>query len=141
MNYPRIPLDQLIELEKELVSFLIVHGIDGELWKTMNNDNPEKAEELVQLFSNTVWEKIADQTEAMKRISDHETTFVKIGAEEGYLVNIQQTQGELTVHSGKKKMNGNRRKEIIDLLIQGFERISLQEFSEAIQNFIPEKSV
>lgn len=134
-------MDQLKELETELVSFLIVHGIDGELWKSINRDIPEKAEELVQLFSNTVWEKIADQTDAMKRISEHETTFVQIGAEEGFLVNIQNTQGELTVHSGRKKLNGNRRKEIIDLLTQGFERISLQEFSEAIQNFIPEKSV
>lgn len=141
MDYPKIPLDQLKALEKELIAFLIIHGIDGSLWRTINQENPEKADELVQLFSNTVWEKIADQTEAMKRVSDNETTYIKIGAKEGFLLNIRKEQGKLMVHRGVKRVEENRRKEIVDLLIQGFERISTEEYSEAVENFTPEKSV
>jgi hypothetical protein len=141
MNYPVIPLDQLKALEKELVGFLIVHGIDGDRWKSMNLENPDKATELVQLFSITVWEKIADQTEAMKRIGENETTFIRIGFEDGLLLNVQNIDGKLAVHTGKKHINATRRKEIIELLTQGFERISSEEFSEALENFLPEKSV
>ncbi|MEY4215964.1 MAG: hypothetical protein RLZZ68_420 [Bacteroidota bacterium] len=141
MDYPIIPLDQLKELEKELVAFLIVHGIDGDLWKSINEENPEKAMQLVQLFSNTVWEKIADQTTAMKRMSANETTFIRIGTEEGFLLNVQNNDGKLTVHTGKKSVDGNRREQVIELLTQGFERISSEEFSEALKNFLPEKSV
>ncbi|MFM7388101.1 MAG: DUF6495 family protein [Bacteroidota bacterium] len=141
MNYPKIPLDQLKALEKELIAFLIIHGIDGALWETINQENPEKAEELVQLFSNTVWEKIADQTEAVKRVSDSESTYIKIGAKEGFLLNVRKEQGKLVVHRGVKQVEENRRKEIVDLLTQGFERISTEEYSEAVENFTPEKSV
>jgi hypothetical protein len=45
------------------------------------------------------------------------------------------------VHTGKKSVDGNRREQVIELLTQGFERISSEEFSEALKNFLPEKSV
>jgi hypothetical protein len=74
-------------------------------------------------------------------MSANETTFIRIGTEEGFLLNVQNNDGKLTVHTGKKSVDGNRREQVIELLTQGFERISSEEFSEALKNFLPEKSV
>ena len=45
------------------------------------------------------------------------------------------------VHTGTKKITENRRKEILGLFSQGFERASPEEFAEVVKNFLPEKSV
>jgi hypothetical protein len=139
--YPALSLDQLKALEQELVAFLIVHGIDGETWSKMNAQTPKKAEELVGLFTRTVWDKIADQTEVLKCISDLESTYVKIGATDGFLITVRKLNHQITVHTGTKKITDSRRKEILNFFSQGFERASHEEFTEVVKNFLPEKYV
>ena len=55
MQYPCLTLTQLEALETDFVAFLIVNGVEGETWKTLNETNPEHAQELVRLFSQVVW--------------------------------------------------------------------------------------
>jgi len=140
MNYPSLSREQLVSLEKELVSFLIVHGIDGETWKCMNAAEPEKAEKLVGLFSKTVWDKIADETETMSRITEKEAVYIKMGPTEGFLLSIQTINGQLSVHTGTKKISQNRRQEMMDLFSQGFQRTSQEEYSKALENYVNHKS-
>ncbi|NBN98493.1 MAG: hypothetical protein EBV19_04530 [Flavobacteriia bacterium] len=139
--YPSLSLEQLKALEEELVAFLIVHGIDGETWSKINAQTPQKAEELVGLFTRTVWDKIADQTEVLKRISENESTYVKIGDNDGFLITVRKLNHQIMVHTGTKKITENRRQEILGLFSQGFERASPEEFAEVVKNFLPEKSV
>jgi len=54
MHYPCLSLAQLEALEADFVAFLIVNGVEGETWKTINETNPSKAQELATLFSQVV---------------------------------------------------------------------------------------
>lgn len=50
--------DELKYFEEELKQFLIVNHVYGEEWLKINQENPEKALDLVALFSNQVLERV-----------------------------------------------------------------------------------
>ncbi|NBX39648.1 MAG: hypothetical protein EBR54_09625 [Flavobacteriia bacterium] len=141
MEYPPLSLDQLIALEKELIEFLVIHGIDGDTWKELNAEAPQKAEELVKLFGKTVWDKIADETTTLKRVLENEQILVKIDGTEGLMLHVWHQDGKIQVHRGVKKMSQNHRQEVLELFNQGFERASHVEFTEALKNYLPSNAV
>ena len=65
-------------LSEELVQFLIVQGIDGDLWLEMNQKSPQKAIELVSLFSDTVLEKVYSKVQHMSFLSTQIFSIFKI---------------------------------------------------------------
>ncbi len=54
MKYRYLTPEELQLLEEELIQFLIVNGIDGPEWEKINKENPDKARELVGMFSDVV---------------------------------------------------------------------------------------
>ena len=86
MHYPCLSLAQLEALETDFVAFLIVNGVEGETWKTINETNPSKAQELAALFSQVVWEKVLKETRHVKRVSETERVFGFLGEEQGILL-------------------------------------------------------
>ncbi len=58
LKYRILSTEELAALEEEFKQFLIVHGVFGEEWKKMNEENPDEAIELVEIFSDTVLEKV-----------------------------------------------------------------------------------
>ena len=133
MHYPCLSLAQLEALETDFVAFLIVNGVEGETWKTLNETNPSKAQELANLFSQVVWEKVLKETNYVKRLSESERIFGYLGEEHGVLLIGQQNPSGWTFHKAKKQWGGKRESEVFTLLQQGFERATEQEFTEVSQ--------
>jgi len=133
MHYPCLSLAQLEALETDFVAFLIVNGVEGETWKTINETNPSKAQELSTLFSQVVWEKVLKETNYVKRISESERIFGYLGEEQGVLLIGQQNPSGWAFHKAKKQWEGKRESEVFTLLQQGFERATEQEFTEVSQ--------
>ena len=133
MHYPCLSLAQLEALETDFVAFLIVNGVEGETWKTLNETNPSKAQELATLFSQVVWEKVLKETKYVKRVSETERIFGYLGEEQGVLLIGQQKASGWGFHKAKKQWGGNRESEVFTLLQQGFERATEQEFTEVSQ--------
>ena len=69
MRFRNLTEIELEALSEELVQFLIVQGIDGDLWLEMNQKSPQKAIELVSLFSDTVLEKVYSKVQHMSFLS------------------------------------------------------------------------
>lgn len=61
MKYRILSQEELEFLEDDLKAFLIVNGIHGDEWAEMNKSNPVKAVELVELFSDTVLQKVYEK--------------------------------------------------------------------------------
>ena len=57
MKFRMLNTEELSVLEEDLKAFLIVNGLDGSEWEKLNKTNPEKATQLVELFSDLVLEK------------------------------------------------------------------------------------
>ena len=66
MKYRMLTADELVPFEEELKQFLIVNGVHGDEWEQMNRDTPEKAIELVELFSDTVLQKVYEKIEFLE---------------------------------------------------------------------------
>jgi hypothetical protein len=57
-KYRQLSTDELQELEKEFVHYLIVNGITAEDWGRLKEDELEKAEDILTLFSDVVLEGV-----------------------------------------------------------------------------------
>lgn len=57
-KYRLLTSEELMEFEKEFVDYLIVNGITAEDWEEMKYVNPNKAQQITDLFSDVVFEKI-----------------------------------------------------------------------------------
>jgi len=58
MKYKRLGTNELKELEKEFITFLSSAQITGLDWDKMKKNEQEKAEELIDVFSDLVYEKV-----------------------------------------------------------------------------------
>ena len=68
MKYRCLTDDELKELETELVQFLIANGVDGPDWKRLNEQHPERALRMVEMFSDVVFDKIISEAKYMLHI-------------------------------------------------------------------------
>ncbi len=57
MKFERLSNKELQSLEKEFIEFLVVNTIIAADWEKIKKENPEKAEKLIDLFSDMVWGK------------------------------------------------------------------------------------
>lgn len=58
MKYKRLTADELKELEPEFIHFLAAAQITGADWEKMKKNELSKAEELIEVFSDMVYEKV-----------------------------------------------------------------------------------
>lgn len=69
VKYRRLSDEELKELEQEFKQFLIANGVHNEQWVKINDEEPEEAMNLVDLFSDLVLEKSLEQIKYLIHIS------------------------------------------------------------------------
>jgi len=57
-TYRLLSLEELTELEKEFVEYLVLNGITAEDWVRMKEEDKAGAEQIIELFSDVVFEGI-----------------------------------------------------------------------------------
>ena len=57
MKYRMLTVEELKELEKEFIQFLSSNTITGPDWENIKKNKPQKAEEMLGMFSDIVMEK------------------------------------------------------------------------------------
>ncbi len=72
MKYRRLTLSELQELEKEFTRFLASHSVTADEWVKIKEESPEKMENLLDIFSDIVFDKILADVEYLehKRTKD-----------------------------------------------------------------------
>ena len=66
MKYRRLRQDELESLEKEFVRFLAANQVTADDWKKLKAKELEKAEKLIEIFSDIVFEKVLSDVEYME---------------------------------------------------------------------------
>lgn len=61
MKYRILTDDELTYLEEDLKHFLIVNGVHAEEWERLNKEDKEKAIQLVEIFSDSVLQKVYEK--------------------------------------------------------------------------------
>ena len=61
MKYRMLSEEELQIFEEDLKQFLIVNGVHNDEWVEMNSNNPDKARDLVGVFSDSVLQKVYEK--------------------------------------------------------------------------------
>ena len=71
MKYTRLSKEQFENLHEEFSLFLATQSIDKIQWDQIKSQNPSLTEELLDLFSDMVWDKSLDKIIYLENRSDH----------------------------------------------------------------------
>jgi hypothetical protein len=66
MKFERLPENELKKLEKEFVQFLVSNTVTADDWVKLKTNEPKKAEELINMFSDIVYEKVMQKVEFLE---------------------------------------------------------------------------
>lgn len=142
MKYRRLAPDELAELESEFIQFLASNTITGPDWERLKNDRPQQAEELIDLFSDIVFEKVLVQVRfleittpkdirtfscgeeiikmnGIRIVGDTNVDFSQTGDPQTMLAQAQQSGAKLQAYSGEKSYQPSRSEELFKLMQQG----------------------
>jgi hypothetical protein len=138
MKYRRLSLEELSELESEFVHFLATQSITGKDWEALKKDDPLKAESLLEVFSDLVFDRILkkvsllemrtkDQIRLFKFYEDH-VLMLGLHTKEGSTIDFREVNTELnlseSIHKvqlmrAEKKYRKEKAEEIFALLDSG----------------------
>ncbi len=150
-KYRCLTQEELSVLEKEFVDFLVINGITADEWKALKKEETDKAEKIIEQFSDVVWEGVLRKTQFLEHRSPQEIrTFqclpgkiVLMGLEikdqtidlriaEG-VEKVKSSMPSTAVYSSEKNYSKKREAEVFELIQNGasisdgklFKRIAL----------------
>jgi hypothetical protein len=71
MKYARLSKEQFERLNEKFALFLAAQSIDKIQWDQIKSQNPSLTEELLDLFSDMVWDQSLDKIIYLENRSDH----------------------------------------------------------------------
>ena len=69
MKYSRLTKEQFEEMHTEFINFLSTQAIDKAEWDKIKLEQPEIAEQELDVFSDLVWEGVLSKTEYLEHFS------------------------------------------------------------------------
>lgn len=69
MKYTRLTKEQLEELHPEFINFLASQSIDKNEWDAIKVQNPEVAEQEIDIFSDLIWEGVLGNAKYLEHYS------------------------------------------------------------------------
>ena len=139
MKYSRLTKEQLEELHPEFINFLATQSITGDEWTQLKKNQPEVAEQEIDVFSDLIWEGVLNKVSYLENVSPQQLFLFKIEATKMRLtvVKCNDKTKDLTTPEGFKWLQTNftsdevefqrankayskdRNEEIFELLKQG----------------------
>jgi hypothetical protein len=152
MKFRRLTKQELQDLEKEFIHFLVSNGIEASDWKKISDTDPEKVEHFVDLFSHIVFKKALKNIKFLEHKSPnsikyffcaedkivlaciqasedsnldftHQKTMMKLGSGE-----LEAADGEITIYKSEKPYQLSREEEVFKLMEEGGEPCSNEQF-------------
>lgn len=142
MKYRSLRLDELEALEPQFIRFLAVHSITSEDWVKMKVEHPEKVDELINNFSDMIFDTTLKKVEYLeiKRPSEIQTfhceaekitlfglrvegpsnlDFTKDVSPEQMMGQIKLSGAKLKLFNGQKNYSKERELELFEMMERG----------------------
>lgn len=160
MKFRRLTNEELAELEKEFTRFLASNTVTADDWEKIKKETPERAEGLINIFSDIVFEKTISKLEYLEHKTPHDLKifhckkeemelmglkvegesdldFTKDLAPETMMQMLQASNAKLQLYTASKGYKeGDREKEIFEMMQQGC-LISKGELFNTLKNLQP----
>ncbi|RAV27871.1 DUF6495 family protein [Sinomicrobium soli] len=89
MKYRRLTREQLEELHREFINFLAAQSITAEEWDRIKKEQPETAEQEVDVFSDLIWEGVLQKVDYLENISQRQMNLFHLTGKEMRLIGIR----------------------------------------------------
>ena len=139
MQYRLLSKEQFEALHQEFATFLAVQEIDKKEWEIIKAHNPDRVDQLLENFSDMVWEDVLKKTRFLEHFSKDSINLFECGDTqlsrivirvEGESIDLQSKEGfnwfldhsnypNIHYFKGKKEYTPNRNNEIFKLIEQG----------------------
>ena len=90
-KYRLLTLEELQELEKEFVEYLVLNGITADDWEKIKKENPSSARHIIEFFSDVVFESIMRKVKYLELRTAHEVKVFQCLESKLVLVAMQST--------------------------------------------------
>jgi hypothetical protein len=138
VKYRRLKNEELEHFEREFINFLVINGIEAKDWVSLKKKKPQRAEKLVGIFSNVIFEKVLRQTHFIDRISENSIECLQCLSDRFVIVVMESTNPNFSfmdqdfaklaenppvgikILTSEKKYSETREKEIFQHTEQGF---------------------
>ncbi len=87
-KYRALTREELSSLESEFIQFLSSHTITADDWQELKENDPEKVNSLINLFSDIVLDKVLSKIDMVEKRTTHEVQIFKISDEKIFLHGI-----------------------------------------------------
>ena len=91
MKYRMLTKEEMEVFDEDFKHFLIVNGVSKEEWVEMNKSNVDKATSLVELFADTVFQKVYEKMRFVEHRSDVSCMVFKLNQDNIELISINRT--------------------------------------------------
>lgn len=89
IKYRRLTEEEFELLESDFVRFLASSSIQAQDWQKLKSDSPKKVDELLDIFSDTVLEKVYSKAEYLIIVKPTEFHAFKMGETSARLVGVR----------------------------------------------------
>lgn len=137
-KYRVLTKEELQELEKEFVEFLIVNGITADKWVSIKEEDKEAAEDMIVLFSDVVLEGVLHKVQFLEFSSSQDIKTFQCLKEKIVLVGMNSSDPNINfedkrflsealtrtpkgvqVYTTDKSYSKDRQSEIFDMISNG----------------------
>jgi len=144
MKYRCLYDEELKELEEDFKHFLITNAIYDDDWVKLNKENPNKAQELVEMFSDVVFDKVLKGLQFLEHITPDSINAFFCSEKEIVLIGItskdqsvdftkdtlERFKNNLDIFKTIKPYYKEREREVFDLIESGCSIISEERFKK-----------
>ena len=88
VKYRYLTDEELREFEEEFKHFLIANGLHSEEWERLNNEDSNKAIEVVALFSNLILDKVYDNVKFIVHVGQKDLKAFKFYEDRAVLIGV-----------------------------------------------------
>ena len=99
MKYRMLNKEEMQIFDEDFKHFLIATGVSNEEWVEMNQSNVSKATELVQLFSDTVLQKVYEKIQYVEFRSEDSCIVFHCLKENMELISLNKKSGNIDLSS------------------------------------------
>lgn len=122
MKFRRLTIEELKGLEQEFVQFLAANTITGADWKKLKTEELEKANNLIDVFSDLVFEKIIKNIQFLEFKTANDVKIFHCKEEEIILLGLQNKKGSTIDLSDKAQLNKAINSSNIPLQVYGAQK-------------------
>lgn len=89
MKFKRLPQKELDNLQEDFISYLVVNGITADDWEVLLKSDVEKADGLIDSFSDVVYAKVMEKIEYVDHRTKNEIKVFYLGEKEIEMIGIE----------------------------------------------------